>query len=472
MRVGLIRNSGNDEALAAVRDHIGKGWGKEYLPAKPNIYKTAKAAQDAHEAIRPTDVELTPELLAPYLDKDMLALYSLVWKRFVASQMRPAVYDQTVIHVAAGRYLLKATGAIMRFPGFMALYVEAVDDNGTAEAENGATGRKAKTAAAEELTLPDVAAGETLRVADILPKQHFTQPLPRYNEATLVKALEENGVGRPSTYAAIISTIQEKEYVELRQRKFYPTDLGRLVNDLLVEHFPAIMNVEFTASLETSLDLIEEGKANWLTILKEFYGPFKASLEEAKGHMQSVKQQAIATDIPCALCGSRMMIRWGRRGEFLACEKYPDCKHSQNFTRDADNRIVAVEREEAEVSTETCEKCGKPMVFKDGRYGRFLACSGYPACKHVRAEGTDVKCPEPGCKGELVRKVSKRGKVFYSCNKFPKCTFALWDKPVNRVCPNCKAPYLVEKEDKKSGRSLRCVAKSCGHTEPLTGNEE
>ena len=296
------------------------------------------------------------------------------------------------------------------------------------------------------------------------PKQHFTQPPPRYNEASLVKALEENGVGRPSTYASIISTIVEKEYVRLEQRKFFPTDLGKLVNGLLVEHFPAVMNVEFTALMETSLDQVEEGRVDWLELLKKFYGPFSISLDEAQQRMRSIKQQAIPTEIICKLCKGRMMIKWGRKGEFLACENYPECKNSQNFTKGEDGTIIPLEPAEAEKSGEVCEKCGRPMVYKQGRFGTFLACSGYPDCRNIRPQTTGVACPEKGCNGELVQKISKRGKPFYGCSRYPQCQFALWDKPVPRKCPLCGSQYLIEKVRKNSAPRLQCPNRSCNYS--------
>jgi len=469
MRTDSIRV--NDDALQNVRSFIKGAFGDDYLPAKPVVYKTSKAAQDAHEAIRPTDVTLTPEKLAARLDKDLLSLYSLIWKRFVASQMASAVYDQTTISITAGDYLLKAVGTIMRFAGFMTLYVESSDEGGP---DNGkTTAGKAMSDGSQEMQLPDLKSGDRLRVKAITPKQHFTQPPPRYNEATLVKALEENGVGRPSTYASIISTIVEKEYVRLEQRKFSPTDLGKLVNGLLVEHFPAVMNVEFTALMETSLDQVEEGQVDWLELLKKFYGPFSVSLEEAQQRMKSIKQQAIPTEITCKLCKGRMLIKWGRMGEFLACENYPECKHSQNFTRGADGEIIPLEPAEAEESGEVCEKCGRPMVYKQGRFGKFLACSGYPACRHIRPQSTGVTCPEKGCNGELVQKISKRGKPFYGCNRYPQCQFALWDKPVPRKCPLCDSLYLIEKSRKNSAPRLQCPNRSCSYsTTPVAAEKD
>ncbi len=437
----------NDEALDQVRTYIQNVYGKEHLPAKANVYKTKKSAQDAHEAIRPTDVTKTPESLAPHLEKDMLSLYTLIWKRFVASQMAPALYDQTAVIISAGHCQFKAVGSIIRFLGFMTLYVEATEESSAGQGK--------------DVLLPDLKEGDRLDLQQLEPKQHFTQPPPRYTEATLVKALEENGVGRPSTYAAILSTIQEKEYVSLDQRKFFPTDLGSLVNELLVQHFPAIMDTEFTASMEQNLDKVEEGNVDWVQILHDFYGPFRQALELAKKEMKSVKRTAIPTDIKCSLCGGTMMIKWGRMGEFLACEKYPECTSTQDFTKDSDGTIIPVEKELPEESGQTCEKCGKPMVYKNGRFGRFLACSGYPECKHIQAEKTGVACPEEGCDGELIKKISKRGKVFYSCNRYPACSFALWDKPVNKSCPDCGSPYLLEKESKKMGLHVKCPEKTC-----------
>ena len=441
----------NDDALAQVREVIVKEQGQEYLPEKPNFYKTSKSAQDAHEAIRPTDARRTPAKVAPFLEKDMLALYTLIWKRFVASQMKPAVYDQTTIIIDGGeRFQLRATGSIMRFLGFVSLYVESTDDIKAAQQDG-------------DVLLPEVEKDERLELQKLQPKQHFTQPPPRYTEATLVKALEENGVGRPSTYASILSTIQDKEYVAMEERKFWPTDLGKLVNDLLVEHFPAILDVEFTASMEQTLDKVEEGQEEWLKVLKDFYGPFKERLEAAKKEMRSVKRTATPTDIKCPECDGMMMIKWGRNGEFLACENYPDCKSTADFSRQEDGSITVKQKEAPEESGEVCEKCGSPMVYKHGRYGRFLACSGYPKCKNIRAESTGVKCPEEGCQGELIKKISKRGKVFYSCNQYPNCSYALWDKPVNQPCPDCDSTFLLEKTTKKSGTSLRCPDKSCGY---------
>ena len=450
----------NNEALASVRDFIEKNYGPDILPPKPVFYKNAKASQDAHEAIRPTDVSLTPEKVSSYLDKGLLSLYSLIWKRFVASQMCPAIYDQTTVSIKADKYLLKTQGAILRFKGFMTLYVESIDENGEKTTSSAVSDEE------ESGIIPDVATGDSLKVLNVEPKQHFTQPRHRYTEATLVKALEESGVGRPSTYAAIISTIQEKEYVVQQQRKFKPTELGRLVNDLLVAHFPSILDIEFTASMEAYLDKVEEGTSNWVKILQDFYADFEKTLASAKQEMKSIKKEGIPTEIKCKLCDGRLVIKWGKTGEFLACENYPSCKYTQNFRKDENGAIIPVEKEKPVDSGEKCEKCGSPMVYKQGRYGKFLACSAFPKCKHIKLQTTGVKCPEENCTGELVQKVSKKGKIFFSCNRFPQCKFATWDRPVPKQCPQCGKPFLLEKKRRKE-TVLQCMDTTCGYSEPL-----
>jgi DNA topoisomerase-1 len=450
----------NDEALAEVRDFINKNYGPDILPAKALFYKNAKASQDAHEAIRPTDVSLTPEKVAPFLEKGLLNLYALIWKRFVASQMCPAVYDQTIISIKADSLLLKTQGAILRFKGFMTLYVESSDENGettgTVDADEGESG----------IIIPDVAIGDALKVLNVEPKQHFTQPPPRYTEATLVKALEESGVGRPSTYASIISTILDKDYIIQQQRKFQPTDLGKLVNDLLVAHFPSILDIEFTASMEANLDKVEEGASNWIKILQDFYADFEKTLAKAKQDMRSVKKQGIPTGIPCKLCDGKLIIKWGKTGEFLACENYPTCTYTQNFRKDENGTIIPIEKEEPLDSGEKCEKCGNPMVFKQGRYGQFMACSAFPKCKHIKLQSIGIKCPEENCSGELVQKISKKGKTFFSCSRFPKCKYATWDRPVPKQCPRCNKPFLLEKTTRKE-TVLYCMDNTCGYSEPL-----
>ncbi|MGM0681007.1 MAG: type I DNA topoisomerase [Thermodesulfobacteriota bacterium] len=445
MRTDSTRIS--DEALGQARDHISRTWGKKFLPARPRKFKSKKSAQDAHEAIRPTDVNRTPENMAPFLDKDMHKLYTLIWQRFLASQMAPAIFDQTTISIKAGEHTLKAVGSILRFPGYLSLYQDT-----------------AKAGSDQEDRLPDLIEGESLELLKKEIKQHFTQPPPRYNEPSLVKALEENGVGRPSTYASILSTIQKKEYVELRERKFSPTDLGKVVNELLVNHFPEIMDIEFTASMEDKLDNVEGGDMDWQELLKNFYTPFRQALEKAKKEMKSIKSKADPTDIKCPECGGNLVLKWGKMGEFLACDRYPDCHYTCDFKRDQDGRIIAEEKKKEEESEEICEKCSRNMVYKKGRYGRFLACSGYPECKNIRAEGTGVQCPEENCPGELVKKISKKGKIFYACNQYPECTYALWNKPVNEPCPECGSSFLIEKRTIKQCYNLKCPNKKCGYT--------
>lgn len=436
-----------DDALQAVREFVGNTYGADYLPKGPNVFKTKKAAQDAHEAIRPTDVNRTPEQLKNALSNDQYRLYLLIWSRFVASQMVPARYDETGVDMTCGRATFRATGRVMTFPGFTRVYVEKQDQR--AEAAEAAEAKKGE--------LPRLEEGQQFTPTGITPKQHFTQPPPRFSEALLIKELEEKGIGRPSTYAAIISTIQDRKYVEKREGRLHPTDLGLVVNDLLVAHFSNIVNAEFTARMEQELDAVEEGNKDWQASLKDFYEPFSKDLEAAKTSMRNIKREAVPTDIDCEKCGEKMVIRWGRHGRFLACSTYPDCKSTGEFTEDEEGNIRVVEDEVADVK---CGKCGKNMIIKNGKYGRFLACAGYPDCRTTQPIPTGVPCPRDGCGGDVIEKQSRKGKVFFSCNNYPKCDFASWDRPVGRACPDCGSPYLVEK---KSGTA--CPVKGCGYTE-------
>lgn len=429
----------SDAAIVQARSFIKDQYGSEFIPAKPNLFKGRKGAQGAHEAIRPTSIKYKPEDFKSHLDKDQMMLYELIWKRFVASQMTPALFDQTSIDITAGDYLFRASGSILKFLGFMSVYQ---------------SGEKR-----EDKTLPELREGETLQTLDIIPNQHFTQPPPRFNEATLVRELEESGIGRPSTYAAILSTITDKDYVGKEDGKFYPTELGSLVTDLLVENFPDILNVEFTAQMESTLDRVEGGKITWTQTLEDFYKPFKENLENAKLKMKNVKKEGSPTEIECDKCGSMMTIKWGKNGSFLACSGYPECKNTKNFKKDKQEKIKILEEQ---VSDDSCEKCGKPMVVKYGRFGSFLACSGYPECKNTKPITTGVECPEDGCKGYLAEKRSRRGKTFYGCSNYPRCKYAIWDKPIQEKCPLCNATFLVEKRSKKSGTSLACLNKECG----------
>ena len=416
--VGLITYMRTDstrisnEAIDAVRKFIAGRYGAEYLPAKPVVYKTKKKTQDAHEAIRPTYIKYPPESVQQYLSKDQWRLYQLIWNRFVACQMAPAIIDQTRAQITAGDGLFTATGSTVKFMGFTAVYVEGVDNAADEQAES---------------KLPPLAKGEALKLVSITPEQHFTQPPPRFTEASLVKELEEKGIGRPSTYAAILSTIQDRGYVEKEKTQLKPTELGFLVTDLLIIGFPKILDVEFTAHMEEELDKIEDGEADWRNIMNEFYGPFKESLDKAKKEMKNVKAEEVPTDLVCEKCGKPMVIKWGRKGNFLACTGYPECKNTKDFVKDETGKITAVEKTEEIAGT--CPKCASPMVIKSGRFGRFLACSKYPECKTTMAVTTGVPCPEEGCGGTLVERRSKKGRVFYSCSNYPKCKHAVWELP-------------------------------------------
>ena len=459
--VGLITYMRTDstrvssEAVTEARDLIANKYGKAYLPEKPPVYASQKKAQEAHEAVRPTSVGREPESIKQYLDKDQLALYRLVWNRFLASQMNPAVLDMTGVDIKAGKYVFRATGSIIKFPGFMAVYTEGKDEARTdEEAEEASTEGSAN--------LPPLRAGDLLKQDSLTPRQHFTQPPPRYTEASLVKELEEKGIGRPSTYAAIMSTIVEREYVEKKGNAFGPTELGLIVNDLLVESFPDLFNVTFTAKMEDELDEIEEGKMQWTDTVKEFYEPFEKALINAQKGMRNVKREETPTDIECEKCGKMMVIKWGRNGRFLACPGYPECKNTRELPGEngesAPSQVPAVE-----TTDEKCPKCGSPMVIKSGRFGKFMACSAYPGCKTTKPIPLGVKCPK--CGGELSERRTKGGKSFYGCSNYPKCDFASWDRPLPRKCPECGSPYLVEKYSKKDGLRVICPNKECSYKE-------
>ncbi len=504
-RVGLITYMRTDSvrvsptAVQEAREHIGQAYGIPYLPQKPPVYKGKKNVQDAHEAIRPTSVQYRPQDVVKHLDRDEARLYGLIWQRFVASQMNPAVFDQTEIDVTAANALFRAVGSIMKFDGFLRVYEEAKRARG--KEENAPD-------SGEGALLPDVKTGETLRVEKIDHEQKFTQPPRRYSEASLVKALEEKGIGRPSTYAQIIEVIQSREYVKKDEGLFVPTDTGEVVTELLTDSFPELFDYDYTAKMERNLDEIEGGRRNWVNALGKFYEGFSQELERAQVEMKDLKREEIPTGIKCEKCGEgEMMIRWGRFGRFMACSNYPDCKNTREVAKDG-----SAEEAKPESSGEECDKCGKPMVIKKGRYGEFLACSGYPECKntqrmvkvsgkvevkkdvpldepcpkcgsnlvlkhgrfgeftacgnypecrYIKQETTGVKCPECN-NGDVVKKKSRRGKVFYGCNDYPKCKFVLWNKPVVETCPKCNAPFLEEKNTKREGLLRFCSDKECG----------
>ena len=496
MRTDSTRVS--DDAVSDARHYIAERYGPEFLPDSPNIYKSKKAAQDAHEAIRPTSMAFAPEIVEKYLAEDAMKLYRLIWNRFVACQMMPALFDQTTIDVAAkgnngADYLFRATGSVLKFEGFLKAYQEGKDQ---ADEED------------EELRhrLPAVAEGECLRFRAIKPEQHFTEPPPRYNEATLVKRLEADGVGRPSTYASILSTIQEREYVGKEGGRFVPSELGMVVTDLLLESFDDIFDVSYTARMEEELDEIEEGKLDWRASIAEFYERFDRDLKHAEEHMTNIKRMEKPTDLTCEKCGKPLVIKWGKHGSFIACTGYPECTYTRELTVDLPDVDKADLSEQAD--EEYCENCGRPMVLKKGRFGTFYACSGYPDCKTTKPIGgqqkkpdqpLDEKCPQcgnnlalktgrfgeftacsnyPTCKyvkqktigvkcpecseGEISERRSRKGKTFYGCNRYPDCKFVAWAKPVAQKCPQCGSPYMVEKW-LKAGAMWQCPNPECKH---------
>jgi len=501
--VGLITYMRTDsfrlsaDAISEARDFIVQKFGKDYLPPKPNHFKSRKGAQEAHEAIRPTSLELNPAEVSRYLTKDQLSLYRLVWKRFVACQMNPAIIDQTQVEIKAGRGTFKASGSVVVFEGFTVLYQE-----------DGAEGEKGG-----EDQLPPLEKDEILKLIKLEPAQHFTQPPPRFTEATLIKALEENGIGRPSTYATILGNITDREYVAMENRLYRPTELGFLVTDLLVKSFPDILNTAFTAQMENDLDRIEQGEVAWSRVLKQFYESFQKDLTEAEKGMKG----EIPTDISCSKCGRPMTIKSGKNGLFLACTGFPECRNTANFSRDEKGRIIPEATSETGEEAGPCEKCGKPMVVKKGKFGPFLACSGYPDCRntrpietgemkemkteltdteckacggrmvlkanrsgqrflacenypqctHTEPVSTNVPCPREGCRGVLVERASRKGKKFYACNQYPRCNFAMWDEPVDRSCPLCGTKVLALKNPKSSEPFLACRKKGCPFREPL-----
>lgn len=453
MRTDSTRLS--ETATTQVRDFIGSNWPAEYLPERPRVFATGKGAQDAHEAIRPTDISLTPEQVAPYIDdRRALELYRLIWLRTVACQMNDARLERTRVEIPVGRLLFTANGSVIKFDGFLRVYQESRDelgrsesDSAPAEEKNGnGNGDKAE-ATEEDGILPPLEKGQAVSVSDMKGDQHFTQPSPRFTEAGLIKELEKQGIGRPSTYAAIISTIQDKEYANKEAGTFRPTELGFITTDLLIESFPKVLNVTFTAEMERELDQVEDGSADWVKVLHDFYGPFQESLQEASKSMRNVKAEAQPTDIVCEKCGKPMVVKWGRMGKFIACSGYPDCKNTKPLVEDESGNIRAAE---VETTDRVCPNCGRPMVVKNGRMGRFLACSGYPECKTAQSYPIGVSCPEPGCTGEIVERRNKRGKTFYGCNRYPECKFTASQRPYREECSTCgKARTVVGEGEQK-----------------------
>jgi len=504
--VGLITYMRTDstrvspDAIQSVREWIGHKLGKQYLPESPNVFKSKKDAQDAHEAIRPADPSLQPDDIRKWLSDEQYKLYKLIWQRFVASQMMPAVFDQTTVDIVARAdrsYDFRVTGSVLKFDGFLKVYQESKEKK---DEEDEALANK----------LPALNAGDKLTLKELKPEQHFTEPPPRYNEASLVKELEERGIGRPSTYASIINTIQDREYVQKmggRTGRFVPTEIGTVVTDLLVKNFPYIFDTKYTARLEEELDDIEEGKEKWTDLLNGFYGYFKDELKDAGANMEDIKRMEKPTDQVCDLCGSPLVLKWGKFGSFYACSAYDKKKPgSCNFTKENfDAKPNLVPSEDAEQEEEYCEncgrvmvlrngpwgpfmacpgysedppcktvrrlnqkqqqkppvpldekcpRCGEPLMLRNGQYGEFISCSGYPKCKYIKQNTIGVKCPRCHV-GDIVEKKARRGNLFYGCSEYPKCDFTANYKPVEKKCPECGSPYLLEKT-LKSGVYLVC----------------
>lgn len=467
------------DAITDARGFITAQIGKEYLPDSPIVYKAKKTAQEAHEAIRPTSMENTPEVIKPHLKKDQYALYELIWKRFIASQMKGAIFDQTSVEISAGDIRLRAAGSVLRFDGFLKIY---------------------KPGEEKDSLLPaGLEVGQILELLGIDPKQHFTQPPPRYTEASLIKELEDKGIGRPSTYAPIISTIQERGYVRLEGGAFSPTELGRDVNMLLVKHYPNILDINFTANMEEMLDMIEEGRKNYSEAMQAFYSTYNKEHTRAEKEMKNLRAERRPAGIICDKCGAQMLIKLGKTGHFLGCSGWPECKNTKNFTRDSAGKIIVKEPATPDTADITCDKCGAPMVMKHGKFGSFLACSNYPECKNTRPVKQKIttdkkcdkcgapmvarngkfgpflacskypkcknimpyplgfKCPIPSCTGEIVEKRTRKGKTFYSCSN-KDCDFISWTRPVPKKCPTCSADFLLRK-----GAKLICPNPECDH---------
>ncbi len=453
--VGLITYMRTDSPRVAeiakkgARDFIEEEFGSNYLPSKPREYKPRKAAQEAHEAIRPTYVDHTADQLKRFLTQDQFKLYQLIWNRFVASQMAEAIFDSVAVEIEAEKYLFKASSSELLFDGFLKVYQDTKEENSEKE---------------EEFTLPALKEDQGLSLLELVPKQHFTKPPPRFTEASLIKELEENGVGRPSTYAQIVTTIKQRKYVEAEKKRLFPTELGKTVNEILVKNFTDVVEVNFTAKMEEELDKIEEGEEDWVKVLHDFYSPFKSNLDKVENEKSKITQMTQQkTEEICEKCGSPMIVRWGKNGRFLACSAYPECKNTKSLEPDENGELV---------SDQKCEVCGAPMMVKTSRYGRFLSCSKYPECKFTRPFSIGVHCPEEECNGFIIERKTKRGKIFFGCSNYPKCKFASWDKPVNQVCPNCSARYLVQKINKSKGEFLKCA--KCGYegTGPAEGLPE
>ena len=441
-------------AIEELREVILEKYGQAALPAEPRTYKTkSKNAQEAHEAIRPTSAKILPEDIKSYLTPEQWKLYNLIWKRTVACQMESATLDTVAVDLQCGEnHLFRANGSVVVDPGFMKVYEESLDD-----------GKKEP----DQKMLPAMKEGETIKVNDIVGEQHFTEPPPRFSEATLVKTLEEFGIGRPSTYASIISTLQNREYVYLETKRFYPTDVGRIVNKFLTNYFTQYVDYEFTARLEDELDAISRGEKQYKPVLKAFWEPFTELVKTTETSVQRKDVTQEQLDEACPKCSKPLSIRLGKRGRFVGCTAYPDCDFTRSLNEEAEP--------EAEAMDKSCPDCQKPLQIKQGKYGKFIGCSGYPDCKHIepleKPQDTKVECPE--CKqGTILKRKSRYGKIFYSCARYPDCKYAIWNEPINQACPTCEWPITTIKVTKRKGTERVCPQKECKFAEPYETEEE
>lgn len=462
--VGLITYMRTDsftlatEALADLRECIADRFGKDFIPDEPRLYKTkSKNAQEAHEAIRPTSALRIPVEIKSSLTIEQFKLYDLVWKRTIACQMIDATLDTVAVDLAVGDGVFRANGSTIRNPGFMSVYQEDFDDKKSTDTDDD-----------NEKILPVLEEGQSIPIDAITGEQHFTEPPPRFTEASLVKALEEFGIGRPSTYASIIATLKNREYVDAENKRFKPTDVGRVVNRFLTQYFTQYVDYNFTAKLEDELDSVSTGEIEWVPVLKNFWGPFKERIDDV---LENVKRSDVTQepiDELCPKCSKQLSIRLGKRGRFVGCSGYPECDYTRNLSDDNDSTPEIVEGRK-------CPECESDLLVRHGKYGKFIGCSGYPNCKHIepleQPEDTKVECPK--CKkGHILKRKSRRGKIFYSCNKYPDCDYALWYPPINEKCPQCEWPILMLKTTKRSGTEKMCPQKECEYTVAAEENEE
>ena len=446
------------EAVTEIRELIATKYGAENVPKEPKQYKTkSKNAQEAHEAIRPTSSQHLPSKLKQYLSSDQYKLYDLIWKRTVTSQMVHATIDTVSVDLKCGseNNLFRATGSTVAKPGFMAVYLEGKDDT--------------KESDSQESFLPPLQEGRPVPLNDIIAGQHFTEPPPRFGEASLVKTLEEHGIGRPSTYSSIISTLQNREYVTLEKKRFYPTDVGRIVNKFLTEHFTRYVDYDFTANLEDQLDAVSRGEKDWVPLMADFWQPFTKLILDKEESVQRKDVTQEAMDEKCPECDKPLSIRLGRNGRFIGCTNYPECSYTRNLNDDGSQSSAEPEI----VEGRTCPKCDSALVFKTGRYGKFIGCSGYPKCKHIepieKPLDTGVTCPKCN-KDKILKRKSRNGKVFYSCAGYPKCDYAIWNAPIKQTCPDCNWPILTVKTTKRRGVEKVCPQKDCKYVTPYEGD--